>query len=317
MPDLLALRLRQIRLEADGVASYELVAADGRVLPPFTAGAHVDLHLPEQRVRSYSLVNDPAERHRYVIAVQLDRDGRGGSRWLHGVPRVGDVLQASSPINDFALDASDAPAVLVAGGIGITPIVSMLHRLVKLGRPWRLHYAARSREQAAFLDAVERLAGDAPSRVSLHLGAGDPRLDLRAVIAQAPPDAHLYCCGPARMIDEFVALAAGRAPTQVHVERFAAASEAATGGGFEVVLKKSGQRFLVEPGKTILDTLLDHEVEVQYSCSSGVCGTCRTPVLEGTPDHRDDYLSDDEKRANDSIMVCCSGSRSKTLVLDL
>ncbi len=142
-------------------------------------------------------------------------------------------------------------------------------------------------------------------------------MNLRRIVADAPADAHLYCCGPARMIDEFLALTAERPRAQVHTERFAATSEADTAGGYEVVLNRTGRHIAVEEGKTILDALLDEGVSVQYSCSVGVCGTCRTRVIDGTPDHRDDYLSDDEKRSNDSIMVCCSGSRSKTLVLDL
>ena len=320
MSALLNLRLRQIRLESHGIASYELVAAEpGHVLPAFTAGAHIDLHLAEQRVRSYSLLNDPAETHRYVIAVQLDVQGRGGSAWMHRVPRVGDVLQVSLPSNDFALAESSAPAVFVAGGIGITPILSMLRRLSGQQRPWQLHYAARSAQQAAFVGELEALAGDRQQRaLRLCFGAsGEDRLNLRRIVEQAPTAAHLYCCGPARMIDEFLAVCAQHPPGRVHVERFAAASPAATAGGFEVVLQRSGRRLAVPAGKTILDTLLDHDVNVQYSCSAGVCGTCRTKVLDGVPDHRDDYLSDDEKRSNDAIMVCCSGARSRTLVLDL
>lgn len=143
------------------------------------------------------------------------------------------------------------------------------------------------------------------------------RLDIHAIIQDAPPDAHLYCCGPSRLIDDFLAACSSRPTSTVHYERFSAGSEVATEGGFEILLNRSGRRLEVAPGKTILDTLLDNAVDVQYSCSSGVCGTCRTRVIQGKPDHRDDYLSDEEKRANQSVMICCSGSRSKTLVLDL
>ncbi len=317
MTELLKLRLRQIRLEAKGIASYELVSALGHALPPFTAGAHIDLHLPEQMVRSYSLLNDPAETHRYVIAVQLDPQGRGGSAWMHQRPRVGDVLQASAPLNDFALLDTPAPTVLIAGGIGITPLMAMARQLQRRRRPWQLHYAARSARTAAFADELAVLAGDAQA-MRLYLGdSGDERMPLPSIVAAAPPDAHLYCCGPARMIDAFLDACAGRPATQVHTERFAAGNAAATEGGFEVVLQRSGRRFAVPAGKTILDTLLDHDVDVQYACSAGVCGTCRTGVVAGLPDHRDDYLSEDEKAGNDAIMVCCSGARSDTLVLDL
>ncbi|GAP37153.1 PDR/VanB family oxidoreductase [Piscinibacter sakaiensis] len=317
MSGLLNLRLRQIRWEAEGICSYEFVPAAGRALPAFTAGAHVDLHLPEQRIRSYSLLNDPAETHRYVVAVQRDEQGRGGSEWMHTALRVGQRLQASPPVNDFALADSDAPAVLIAGGIGITPILSMLKQLDRQGRRWSLHYAARSAESAAFVDELKTLASAAnPLQLSLS-GSGAERLDIAGIVGQAPPESHLYCCGPARMIDAFLAAGAALPAQRVHVERFAAGNEAATAGGFEVVLQRSGQRVPVLAGQTILDALLDRNVSVQYACSSGVCGTCRTRVVDGTPDHRDDYLADDEKAANDCIMVCCSGSKSATLVLDL
>jgi len=312
----LEVRLRQVRLEADGIASYEFVSAGGEPLPAFGAGAHIDLHLPGGMVRSYSLVNDPAETHRYVVAVHRVPDGRGGSAWMHGVPRVGDRLRISAPKNDFPL-AEDAPlSILVAGGIGITPLLAMARRLSALGRPWRLHYAARSPQHAAFVGELQALA--AHGEIELRFDSdGAPRLDLARLVGDAPAEAHLYCCGPRPMIDDFVSASGARSATTVHYERFAAGSEAATAGGFDVVLQHSGQRLHVLPGKTILDTLLDNGIPVQYSCSAGICGTCRTGVIEGDPDHRDDYLTDQEKQENQSIMICCSGSRSKTLVLDM
>lgn len=312
------LRLRQIRSEAQDIVSLEFVAPDGGPLPAFTAGAHIDLMLPGERVRSYSLVNDPAETHRYVLAVLRESEGRGGSAWLHDHPRVGDELLARPPVNDFAL-VEDAPtSVFIAGGIGVTPILSMVRQLQRLGRSWRLHHAVRSHQHAAFASELQALDGG-QGRVTLHLGDAGPdlRLNMARVVAAAPPDAHLYCCGPARMIDAFLAACASRPVGHVHIERFAASSEAATGGGFELVLHRSGRHIPVAPGKTILDALLDNAVQVQYACSAGVCGTCLTGVIEGDPDHRDEYLTDEEKRENRSIMICCSGSRSHTLVLDL
>lgn len=309
------LRLLQIRLEAEGIVSYVFGPAGAAPLPRFDAGAHIDLHLPREMVRSYSLANAPSDGDRYVIAVQRDRDGRGGSDWMHASPRVGDVLRASPPANDFPL-AEDAggTSVFIAGGIGITPILSMLQRLDALGKPWRLHYAARSPHEAAYCRELAALKG----RVELRFGSnGGTRMDIAGIVADTPPEAHLYCCGPARMIDAFIAAGAARAPHTLHFERFAAGSAAATDGGFDVVLRRSGQRFAVAPGKTILDMLIDHGVDVPYACSAGVCGTCRTGVIDGVPDHRDDYLSDEEKQSNTAVMVCCSGARSRTLVLDL
>lgn len=309
-------RLTQIRLEADDVASYEFQPIDTPALPPFEAGAHIDLYLPESRVRSYSLVNDPHERHRYVIAVQHEVAGRGGSTWMHRSPRVGDRFTISMPMNDFPLSEDARESVFICGGIGITPVVSMIRRLERTGGSWQLHYAARERSRAAYARDLAQI-GAADSRITMHLQAEGGRLDVRRVVERAAADAHLYCCGPRGMVDEFIAACASRPHEKVHFERFAAASESATGGGFDVVLKSDGRRIQVAPGKTILDTLLDHGVDVQYACSAGVCGTCRTGVIDGVPDHRDDFLTDEEKAANRAVMVCCSGSLSPTLVLDL
>jgi len=315
--DTFEVRIRQIRLEAEAIASYELIGVDSAPLLPFTAGAHIDLHLPHDVIRSYSLVNDPAETDRYVIAVQRETEGAGGSAWMHSVPRVGDVLRIGAPLNDFALAETDGLSVLIAGGIGITPLLSMARTLHRRRRPWALHYAARSPQEAAFLGTVQELAS-AESSTTVCFGSDRAsRMDVRGIVGAAPTDAHLYCCGPARMIDDFIDACSARPATSVHHERFAAKAEAAKEGGFELVLNSSGLRLEVGAGRTILDTLLDHGVDVQYACSAGVCGTCRTGVIDGEPDHRDDYLTDEEKRANRSIMICCSGSRSRTLVLDI
>jgi vanillate O-demethylase ferredoxin subunit len=314
---MLRLRLRQLRQEAEGIVSYEFAAADGAPLPPFTAGAHIDLHLPGGMVRSYSLVNDPVERDRYVVAVDRAADGRGGSQWMHAVPRPGDFIECAPPVNDFPL-YEDAPlSIFIAGGIGITPFVAMAARLDALGRPWRLHYSARSPERAAYAQELQARARSA-STMSLRCSSqGSTRLDLQAIVRDAPAGSHLYCCGPAGMIDAFVAATEGLPAQRVHLERFSASQAAATDGGYEVVLARSGKTVDVEPGRTLLDTLLDAGVAIQYSCSQGICGTCCTPVLEGCPDHRDDYLTTEEKAANRSMMVCCSGSRTPRLVLDL
>lgn len=314
---MLQLRLRQLRHEAEGVVSYEFVSPGDGALPPFTAGAHLDLHLPGGLVRSYSLANDPLERHRYLVAVDRAADSRGGSAWLHATPRPGDLFTATEPVNDFPL-YEDAPlSIFIAGGIGITPFAAMARRLSALGRPWRLHYAARSPQRAPFARDLQQLAGE-PGRVQLNFSdAGRGRLDIAAIVRDAPAGAHLYCCGPGGMIDHFTALAAGLPAQRVHLERFGASQPAASGGGYEVVLARSARTLAVAQGKTLLDTLLDAGVPVQYSCSQGICGTCCTPVLEGTPDHRDEYLTAQEKASNRSVMVCCSGSLTPRLVLDL
>ena len=314
---LIGLRLRQIRLEAEDICSYDFVAADGAALPGFTAGAHIDLHLPHSLVRSFSLANAPHDGGHYRVAVQREAAGRGGSAWMHDHIRVGQVLLAAAPANDFALDESAEHSVFVAGGIGITPILSMIGRLDALGRSWHLHYASRTPRATAFVDALHELDRGRGRVVHCHGSDRVERLDLPAIVGTADRATHLYCCGPARMIDAFVTAGAARAPATLHHERFSAATAPSVDGGFEVVLQRSGQRFAVEPGRSILDTLLDNDVSVPYACSSGICGTCRTVVVSGVPDHRDEFLDAEEREANTAVMICCSGSHTPTLVLDL
>jgi vanillate O-demethylase ferredoxin subunit len=236
---------------------------------------------------------------------------------MHTSLRVGDVLHVTPPSNDFPLDETVPESVFIVGGIGITPAMSMLARLEKLGRPWRLYYASRTPRETAFVDELRRLDQGRGRVEHCYRSSRAQRLDIRAIVGGTAVQTHLYCCGPSQMIDAFLEACSSRPAHTVHHERFAASQQAATEGGFEVVLHRSGQRLRVEQGKSILDTLLDHNVSVQYACSSGICGTCRTGVIDGDPDHRDDFLSAEEKCANESMMVCCSGSHSKTLVLDL
>lgn len=304
--------------ESDRTKSFELSAPDGGALPPFTAGAYIDLHLGNGLVRSYSLVNDQAERHRYVIAVQQETRGRGGSLYMHDALRIGDILKADCPENRFRLREDAQNSVLIAGGIGITPLMAMATRLQRLGRSWELHYVVRTRQGAAFIDVLARLSQRTPSSVRLYATReGDARPDIAAIMAAAGREAHVYCCGPLPMLKDFEAAASGRAPDHVHMERFSSEAAPALSGGFEVELRRSGKVLAVAPGKSILDTLLEHRVSVSFSCSEGVCGTCMTTVIDGIPDHRDQFLTDEEKAGNGSIMVCCSGARSRRLVLDL
>jgi vanillate O-demethylase ferredoxin subunit len=315
--DLQELRVKRISYEAEGVNSYELVLPAGGDLAPFTAGSHIDLHLENGMIRSYSLVNDQSERHRYVIAVNKDASSRGGSSFVHDTFKAGDVVSASAPRNNFALREDAEYSLLIAGGIGITPLMSMIRRLETLGHPWKLAYAARTRRAAAFLGEINAIRPNAD--LNLHFDderAGRP-LDLANVVASAPAHAHLYCCGPVPMLEAFEKATAGRPSGHVHVEYFQAKQAAAIDGGFEIRLARSKRTIAVEPGKTILDAVLDAGIMANYSCSEGVCGTCETRVIGGIPDHRDLFLSPEEKAANKTIMICCSGSKSGTLVLDL
>lgn len=311
-------RLKSITFEAEGINSYRLEPVGGELLPAFSAGAHITCHLPGGMVRSYSLLNEPGERDAYVIAVRNDPHGQGGSRHIHENWHVGDTTAIGPPRNNFALVEEARHSLLIAGGIGITPILPMVRRLDRLGRSWQLHYAARSRREAAFLDRLEGLASAAGrAHVTLHGEPGARRLDVTTVVSSAGPDTHLYCCGPTRMLQAFEEATKSRPPGNIHVEHFSAREATATDGGYEVVLERSKRTILVKPGQTLLNALLEEGVDVQFSCTQGVCGTCETRVLGGIPDHRDQFLSQDERAAGSTIMICCSGSRSPTLVLDL
>jgi len=307
--------------QAERVTAWELRRIDGAELPAFTAGAHIELHLPNGLERSYSICNAQDQRDRYVIAVSKDPQSRGGSRFIHENLKVGDRLRISSPLNHFQLVEDALHVVFIAGGIGITPIWCMIQRLEALGRSWELHYSARVRQMCAFKEALEVLERKCPGRVQFNFDQepGGKITDVKALIAGIRSDAHLYCCGPTPMLKAFESAARelARAQSQLHVEYFTPKEESAVEGGFTVVLKRRGTSFFIPPGKTILETLLDQNIDVPYSCMEGVCGTCETTVLEGVPDHRDSVLSAEEHAANKTMMICCSGCKSARLILDL
>jgi vanillate O-demethylase ferredoxin subunit len=305
--------------EAEGICSYELVRADGAPLPPFAAGAHVDVHLPNGLVRQYSLCNAPGETHRYVIAVLRDAASRGGSQAMHDDVDVGTVLTIGAPKNHFPLVDAER-SLLLAGGIGVTPILAMAEALADDGAAFEMHYCARAPERAAFTErlAASRYAG----QVHLHYdsGAAEQRLDLAALLAAPAPGTHLYVCGPQGFIDHVLdgARALGWPAAQLHVEYFgAAAVDTGDDRPFDVQLASSGKVVTIPAGRTVLKVLAEQGVAIPYSCEEGVCGTCLTRVLAGEPDHRDLYLTDEERAANDQFAPCCSRARTPLLVLDL
>ena len=313
----LTLRVAAARHVAETIRAIELVSADGAPLPGFAAGAHIDLKLPGDLSRSYSLTNGPETRDRYCIAVNRDAASRGGSAYVVEQLQVGDVLTVTSPHNTFLLVEDAELSAFFAGGIGITPILAMVRRLEALGRPWKLFYAARNRQSAAFLDELAALDAVAPGRVYLHFddeaGKVMPLLKLAMTIPKA---AHVYCCGPGRMIETFQASAGWRPEEHVHIEHFVGAKGRPT-LAFDVELKRQGKSFHVPVGASILDTLLANGVYVAHSCKEGVCGSCETRVLDGVPEHFDNVLSRRERESNEVMMVCCSGCSSGRLVLDL
>lgn len=313
----LILRVAAIRQMAATIRAIELVSADGSPLPPFTAGAHINLKLPGELSRSYSLTNGPDTTDRYVIAVNRDPASRGGSAYISEKLAVDDLLRVDPPHNTFPLTEDAELSAFFAGGIGITPMLAMIRRLESMGRPWKLFYAARNRASAAFVDELEALEQVAPGRVHFHfddeVGRAMPLLKLAMVIPKA---AHVYCCGPGRMIETFRASAGWRPEEHVHIEHFAGTNARPT-TDFTVVLKRQGKEFAVKAGESIMDVLEANGIPVAHSCREGVCGTCETVVLDGECDHMDNVLSRREKDSNRLIMICCSGAKSSRLVLDL
>jgi len=317
----LKLRVAEVREEASGIRSFTLVDPAGGSLPPFTAGAHLLVDLENGLQRHYSLCNDPVETHRYVIAVLREPNGRGGSSFMHDKVREGVELTVSEPRNNFALVDGAKSYLMIAGGIGITPILAMCRALNRRGADYRLHYCSRTVETTAFR---AELGGEpfAP-RVGFHHDGGDPAkgIDLRALLETAPPGTHLYCCGPNGLM-KAVEQAAAHWPTgTVHFEFFSGTGEPAQphpgDQPFELVAAKSGKVMQVPANRTILSVLEENGIHVDSVCQEGICATCLTGVIEGVPDHRDLVLDAQEKAQNKLIAVCCSRSKTSRLVLDL
>jgi tetrachlorobenzoquinone reductase len=307
---------------ADRVVSVELrpLPPDTR-FPAFTAGAHIDLHLPNGLVRSYSLLNSQDDVGRYQIGVLHERASRGGSSWVHSELRAGDVLSISKPRNNFTL-VEDAPrSVFVSGGIGITPLLSMMRRLAVLGRTANLLYCARSHKGAPFLHDIEAIAGDKLTTQTHFSEEVGTAASLEDYLRGFSPDDHFYCCGPSGMLDAFETTCEALGFPNVHVERFRAAvalsEQPASDGQCVVELAKSGRTLHVQKNKSLLQCLLDADVDVQYSCEEGVCGSCETRIVSGEVDHRDSVLSKSQKASNAVMMVCVSRCKSDRLVLDL
>lgn len=306
------------RAEADGIVSLLLGPLPGCSLPPFEAGAHIDVHLADGIVRPYSIANDPAERDRYLLGVLREQNSRGGSAQVHDSIEAGMELTIGTPRNLFPLVEEAGHSLLLAGGIGITPLLSMAHRLNALGRGFEFHVCCRAANRVPFTSVLMGTAL-APS-VHLHLddGPAGQRLDVDNLLQNRAAGSHVYICGPAGFID-FVKTAAERMgwpPDSVHIERFDAAPEL-TGGAFRVVLARSGIELLVPAERTLADVLIEHGVPLSISCERGICGTCLTLVREGVPDHRDLYQTDEQKAENTHITPCCSRALSSCLVLEL
>ena len=316
----LSVRVSRRTEEAQDICSFELVSDDGTPLPAFAAGSHIDVQVPGGPVRQYSLCNDPAESHRYLIAVLRDPRSRGGSVGMHERVREGDRLSISAPRNHFAL-AHDADShLLLAGGIGVTPLLCMAERLAHAGADFEMHYATRSPERTAFRQRI--VSSAFAGKVAFHHddGADAQKLDLASQLSTPRAGRHLYVCGPKGFMDAVLGTARtqGWPEAQLHYEFFGAeVVPSASDAGFEVMLASSGRVIRVAPDRSVVQALADAGVTVPTSCEQGVCGTCLTRVIEGEPEHRDLYLTPEEQAANDQFLPCCSRARSARLVLDL
>lgn len=312
--------IADIKDEAEGIRSFRLQSADGGPLPPTPAGAHIDVHLPNGSVRQYSLCQDPAETDTYLIAIKREPASRGGSQWFHENAAVGTRLGIGAPRSLLGVSPEAESHVLLAGGIGITPLYSMAMHFLAVGAPFELHYFARSKEHAAF--AADLMSGPFASRTRLHLGLDNvglpPALD--DIFARCDSGSHLYMCGPPPFMDIVRTKAAGIwSADAIHEERFSAALVAADSpsGSFEVTLAKSGITFEVAANRSILDALMAHGHAIDHSCEQGFCGTCITALLEGEAEHCDTFLTPEEIESGQWIMPCVSRAKSARLVFDL
>ncbi|MCB1886007.1 MAG: pyridoxamine 5'-phosphate oxidase family protein [Rhodocyclaceae bacterium] len=298
------------------IQAFELRSVDRLPLPAVAAGAHLGVPIDDAGgLRAYSICSNPARRDIYEIAVLREADGRGGSRAMHDTVALGSVLHCQPPANHFPLHADKRPAVLIAGGVGITPLKAMAQTLLARGAPFHLHYAGRSRAEMAFADRLERALGAA---LTLYPADEGRRLDIVAVLRAAPADALIYLCGPERLIDAARDAAAflGIDAARLRIERFAAVP-ACDDRPVRLTLARSGRRVDVPATRSLLDGLLEAGVAVPSSCRAGVCRTCAVRVLDGAPDHRDTVLSADERDTRGLMCPCVSRALGPTLTLDL
>jgi len=318
------LKVSAIRDLTPGIKSFELVSANGDDLMPFEAGAHIDVFTQDGLRRSYSLANDPAENNRYVLAILREAQG-GGSDWMHDDISLGDVVKTSAPVNNFPLDKTAKRHLLIAGGIGITPMLAMGYALKRSNEDFHLHYCTKSPQQTAFLEDVKQVFGE---HVTFHHDGGDPAqgIDLKATLAEHSEGAHLYVCGPGGLISATRETASHWPKDMVHFELFSSARTddekaeiaALEDEEFEIEIASTGEVLTVPVDKSILEVLGENGIDIIKVCEEGYCGTCQVGLMEGVADHRDEVLDDDEKSSNTLIQVCISRAKGgEKLILDL
>ncbi|WP_458793001.1 PDR/VanB family oxidoreductase [Yoonia sp. MH D7] len=316
----ISVTVEDVTKENEEVVRIVLANTTGADLPDYDCGAHIDIHLPNGLIRQYSLWPAPGAFKAYHIAVKREPASRGGSAAVHDLLNVGDTLSISVPRNNFALKPDGERAILLAAGIGITPILSMASHLDAIGKDYELHYFTRSREVTAFADLIE--SSSLMNNTTHYFGLDGQAVQstLSLILDQYEKGTHVYLCGPTPFIDAVAAIAKPNWPDgAVHLEHFSADAPVLDEGGdsFEVHLAKSNLTYDIPSDKTIADVLMQNGIEIELSCEQGICGTCLTKVLEGTPEHEDMYLSDEEHAQNDQMTICVSRCKGRRIVLDL
>lgn len=327
MPELnfkpeLDLKVVAVTDEAPMVRSFELSAASGDALPGYSPGSHIRVSLPSGDDRPYSLINlDPAadpkqSAMRYRLGVRLEEASQGGSAFMHGL-KAGDSFSATAPKNDFALVEDDRPIVLIAGGIGITPIASMASALLRQDRDFALHYSGRAQGSLAFVEPLRALLGERLTEHYDDLTGG--YLDAELILSAVDPESHLYVCGPKPMIEavQRTARNQGWPEERIHFEVFTPPVAQSGDRAFEVEIASTGECFTIPVGQSIIEVLEAAGQDLIYDCQRGDCGICQTDVVSGEPDHRDVVLTDSEKAEGKVMQICVSRAKSAKLVLDL
>lgn len=309
--------IKKRHVEGGNIAIIEFCSANAQVLPLVEAGAHIDVHLPNGMVRQYSLCQNPAQKDFFRLGILRDPESRGGSQSAFDDLKEGMQIQVSEPKNLFPL-VSAKHTVLIGGGIGITPLITMAYKLKQEGRSFELHYCGASPERCAFVDEIK--TGELAAFTKFHFKSegANHREFFQSAIQHIDSQSHIYTCGPNGFMDWVINLASSQhfPSQQIHKEYFQIEIE--TGGNaFEVVAQQSGKTIVVSEEETILQALAREGIDIEMSCEQGVCGTCMCDVIEGEPDHRDVYFTDEEKASNEQILVCCSRSKSARLVLDI
>jgi ferredoxin-NADP reductase len=306
-------RLNSITFEANDVLLFELTALNGQPLKSFSAGSHIDIYLPNGLIRQYSLCNSPLEDNRYVVGVKKDPHSRGGSNFMHDELRVGTELKISWPRNNFELSKDVNHTVLIGGGIGVTPLVSMAHELSAKNRSWQLFCSFKRRSEITLVNQFQS------DNVRLHIDEESENgfMDIASILKNAPIGSHFYCCGPEPMLNHFIEVSKSIDSSRIHFEYFKPVALESAGEIFEVKLHKTKKSYWVKSDQTILQVLQKNGISAPGSCEQGICGTCETHVIDGIPDHRDVLLSAEERASNQVMMICCSRSLSPSITLDL